>query len=206
MESVLLFSPETVSLEMVHGKLIGRFDKVSRIPAGDDIEVQVQDEDDRALIGTSLEELKYFAKDELSALPFAPVSVLGIAYSSIPFLARILRLIANDESTWIDNAFGMLVSVPELLGILRENPEWDWRADAWREIKAEVSQAPVLSADEVARYSAMRDGGGTAVQVCLAAAEGGLDSARRIVLLRRLFGLSLREAADVNASSTRTTS
>jgi hypothetical protein len=55
--------------------------------------------------------------------------------------------------------------------------------------------------EDLTSYEAMRDAGATALEVLLAAKERGASNVMALVVLRKVFGLSLAEAYDVLESA-----
>jgi hypothetical protein len=55
--------------------------------------------------------------------------------------------------------------------------------------------------EDLTSYEAMRDAGATALEVLLAAKERGASNVMALVVLRKVFGLSLAEAYDVLKSA-----
>ncbi len=69
--------------------------------------------------------------DELSQIEATiprPVFYL-VEYSDIDLCRKVLLAIADDPRLLIDNDFGVRLSGPDFLSLLRARPDWDWRRD-----------------------------------------------------------------------------
>ena len=62
---------------------------------------------------------------------------LGLDYSSLALLRKVLALVADRPDVAVDNDFGTVLPGDRFVALLRERPDWDWRREPSRSPRPE---------------------------------------------------------------------